>query len=125
MPKISFGTDDQISFENEHEYYRALGYLCRDSSATSINWENNEQQGAWGSEGRIHFYIENPNIPGKFRMTAGTGNICSRVNCNEFVKNLVSNCGFQYGRTQNIENVRSKIPEKYKSDFDNGIAIID
>ena len=125
MFKKSFGTDNQIQFENEKDYYAALGYLCRNNDATSIVWENNENQGAWGSEGRIHFYVDNPKITGYFRKTKGTGNICCRTNCNEFVENLVNNYGFSYGKTQNVNTIRNKIPSQHQSDFDNGTKIRD
>ena len=116
MYKSSFGTQNQIRFNSESEYYQALGYLAK-SDKTSIHWERNEEQGAWGSEGRIHFYVQNPNIPGYFRLTAGTGNIIHRTNCNDFVQNLVQNHNFQYGDSQNISNIRSTIPTQYINDF--------
>ena len=59
MYKNGFGTQNQISFNNESKYYQVLGYLAKSDGTTSIHWENNEMLGAWGSEGRIHFYIYN------------------------------------------------------------------
>jgi len=125
MYKTSFGKNQQITFRNESEFYQAIGYLCRNNRATSIQWENNEEQGAWGSEGRIHFYIDNPNITGCFSLTAGNGAIYSRTNCNEFIENLVTNYSFNYGYEQNIQNVRNQIPAGYQNDFDIGLQIID
>jgi len=123
MYQSSFGTKNQIRFGNESEYYQALGYLAKSDGTSSIHWENNEQQGAWGSEGRIHFYIQNPAIPGTFSLTAGTGHVIHRTNCNEFVKNLVLNHNFQYGKVQNIQNIRNTIPNQYLNDFEYGLTI--
>jgi len=123
MYQSSFGTRNQITFNNESEYYQALGYLAKYDGSSSIHWENNEQQGAWGSEGRIHFYIQNPNIPGYFKLTAGTGNIIHRTNCNEFIQNLVQNHNFIFGETQNIKSIKNTIPVEYLSDFEYGLTL--
>jgi len=123
MYKANFGTNNpaQIQFNNESEYYKALGYLAKSDGSTSIHWENNQNQGAWGSEGRIHFYINNSAIAGYFKRTMGTGNIKSRTNCNEFIENISLNHSFVMGSTQNILNIRNTIPVSYCSDFDIGV----
>lgn len=125
MYKTSFGTNmpPQINFENPSEYYRALGYLAKSDGSSSIHWENNEQQGAWASEGRIHFYISDPNIPGYFKLTAGTGKAIHRTNCNEFIEHIKSHHGFVIGKNQNIDSIRNTIPSAYISDFDFGLTI--
>lgn len=122
MYKSNFRTQNQIRFKSESEYYQALGYLAK-SDKTSIHWERNEQQGAWGSEGRIHFYVQNPNIPGYFRLTAGTGNIYYRTNCNEFIQNLVIDHNFVMGSSQNIDEIRKTIPKQYINDFEYGLTL--
>lgn len=123
MYQQNFGTQDQIQFSNESEYYELLGYLAKSDGTTSLTWEHNEDQGAWGSEGRIHFYLQNPPISANLRHTAGTGNIISRVNCNEFVENLDNNHQFVMGNTQNINNIKSTIPNQYIVDFNNGLNL--
>jgi len=120
--KNSYGTQGQINFNNESEYYQALGYLAKSDGTTSLTWENNEEQGAWGSEGRIHFYISNPQITGYFRHTKGTGKIISRVNCNEFLLNLHQNHNFINGLRQDIEAIRTTIPPQYIADFNYGLS---
>lgn len=117
-----YGTQGQISFNSNTEYYQALGYLAKSDGTTSLTWENNEQQGAWGSEGRIHFYIDNPQITGYFRHTKGTGNIVSRTNCNEFLLNLHQNHNFVNGKKQDIDAIRSTVPTEYISDFNYGLS---
>ena len=47
MYKQSFGSIGQVQFENEHEYYRLLGYLAKSDGSTELAWERNEEQGAW------------------------------------------------------------------------------
>ena len=125
MYQDNFGTNTppQIQFNNENEYYQALGYLAKSDGTSSIHWENNENQGAWGSEGRIHFYINNPAIPGYFKLTAGTGNIISRTNCNEFIKNIVTNNNFVMGSVQNIANIKNTIPINFLNDFNIGLTL--
>jgi hypothetical protein len=125
MYQASFGTNTppQISFNNENEYYKALGYLAKSDGTTSIHWENNQNQGAWGSEGRIHFYINSPTIPGYFKPTAGRGNVINRTNCNEFIENIVQNHSFVMGGIQNIENIRNTIPTAFINDFNTGLAL--
>ena len=125
MYKSNFGsnTPSQIQFTNANEYYRALGYLARNNGSTSLNWENNQLQGAWGQEGRIHFYFNGPSIPGFFSLAAGNGNIQHRTNCNEFLSNLYTGYGFINGKVQNITTIRSNIPSSYILDFNIGLAL--
>lgn len=53
MYQQSFGRNGQVQFANEHEFYKFWGYLAKSDGSTSLVWEHNENQGAWGSEGRI------------------------------------------------------------------------
>ena len=48
MYKKSFGINGQIQFANEHEYYKLIGFLAKSDGSTSLVWEHNEEQGAWG-----------------------------------------------------------------------------
>ena len=123
MYKSGFGTKGQIKFNSEKEYYQALGYLAKSDGTSAVVWENNEQQGAWGNEGRIHFYIENLSIPGSFKLTAGVGNIKYRVNCNDFVENLTKNHNFVYGGKQNKQNIKNTIPSEFQDDFEYGLTL--
>lgn len=122
MYKQSFGTEQQVQFANEHEFYSLLGYLAKSDGTTSIVWEHNENQGAWGSEGRIQ--IHTPNMPNiwNLRYTAGNGgNVLQRVNCNEFVAIICNNHGFVVGGVQNITLIRNLVPTLYQADFDRGL----
>jgi hypothetical protein len=124
MYKSSFGSKGQIQFANEHEFYTFLGYLAKSDGSTSIVWEHNENQGAWGSEGRIQVHISNmPNI-GQMTITAGNGgDVISRINCNEFVENICTNHRFVYGKQQDVIQIRQTIPSQYQADFDNGLRL--
>lgn len=123
MYKKTFGTKNQISFSDEKEYYELLGYLAKSDNTTSIHWERNEQQGAWGSEGRIHFYTDKPPISATLLHTAGVGNVVSRVNCNEFIKHITDHHSFVVGVTQNMSNIRGTILVNYLPDFDRGLNL--
>lgn len=120
MYKSNFGTQNQIQFKNEHEFYELLGYLAKSDGTTSLVWEHNENQGAWGSEGRIQFYTNNHPYAATLSYSAGVGNIVERVNCNEFIENLNRNHGFVMGASQNLNAIRATIPARYMPDFDRG-----
>lgn len=51
--------------------------------------EDNQNQGAWVPEERIHFYSEE-GVPEclKRQMTAGRGDLYGRINCKEFCEEL-------------------------------------
>lgn len=56
MYKSFFGRNKQVSFSCPEEYYELLGFLAKSDGSVSLTWENNEDQGAWGSEGRVCFH---------------------------------------------------------------------
>lgn len=123
MYQPTFGTRNQVQFTNEQEYYELLGYLAKSDGTTSLVWEHNEEQGAWGSEGRIQFFTSSHPFSATLPYTAGVGNIVNRVNCNELIQNLNENHNFVYGRQQDVEAIRETIPEKYLLDFERGLNL--
>ncbi len=123
MYKQSFGSVAQVQFQDEYQYYEMLGYLAKSDGTSSIAWEHNEDQGAWGSEGRIKFYVQNVPLSANLSLTAGVGNITCRVNCNEFVQNIVTNHGFVMGAAQDKANIRNTIPAQFHADFDRGLGL--
>lgn len=124
MYKNSFGRINQIHFASENEYYEFLGYLAKSDGSTSIVWEHNEEQGAWGSEGRIQIHINNFPFTETCKLTAGRGrSIINRVNCNEFVMNIVDDHNFIMGNDQNIDNIRNTVPTDYLLDFNRGLNL--
>lgn len=123
MIQLVFGTKSQISFQNENEFYQALGFLSK-PNVTSIVWEENEKSGAWGSEGRIECFISQVQFPPCFAncsFTAGNGGrILHRINCNEFVQYIHTNFNFTMGNSQQVEIIRNTIPTIYLPDFEIG-----
>lgn len=114
--KLHWGRKPQLVFENLNEYYRALGHLTNEN-AYSISYEYNKKNGSYSDACRIHILSSARNIPKAFenkKTTAG------RINCNEYVINLIDNHRFsQSGNVylHNFDDVLSTIPKKYISDF--------
>ncbi|MDD3211711.1 hypothetical protein [Bacteroides graminisolvens] len=123
MYKPSFGSKGQIRFANEHEFYTLLGYLAKSDGSTSLVLEKNQEQGAWAKEVRIKIYVTNMPQIGQLTLTAGVGKIAYRINCNEFVDNILENHGFVYGEVQDIEHIRKLIPDEYQPAFDAGLKM--
>lgn len=123
MYKQFFGKDNQIQFPNENGFYQFLGYLAKSDGSTRIVHENNQNQGAWAHEIRIQVLKPLPRGPWSVRETAGNGNIISRINCNEFLENIINNHSFVIGDFQNIPQIRQTIPQQYLADFDAGLSL--
>ena len=123
MAQLIFGTNQQIQFASDNDFFEALGFLSKNDGTTSIHWEHNENQGAWGSEGRIHchFNINNFTPPLARKFTRGRArNVIHRINCNEFVQDIVTNHSFVMGNNQDTNAIRATIPAQYLADFDRG-----
>lgn len=118
---LIFGKNSQVSFKDDAEKYSFIGYLTK--SVVFIQWEDNDQQGAWGKEGRIAFTTANVKLHfPTLGYSAGVGSYDSRLNCNDFVQ-LLFNLGFIKGNQQNIIFIRNNIPASYQSDFDSGCQL--
>lgn len=120
MTTLTYGKNHQINFINLAEKYSFIGYLTNHDAF--LQWEHNEQQGAWGSEGRIAFTSDHvkqhfPNLG----YSAG-GSYASRLNCNNFVEELLQ-LGFSAGNTQNTNVIRGNIQPAYCPYFDAGRAL--
>lgn len=88
MGKLVFGKNGQVQFRNEIEKQEAFDYL-RGSANVILVHEDNQDQGAWGSEERIHFKTL-VGVPESLQrcMTAGRGNIAGRINCAELISEV-------------------------------------
>lgn len=66
-----------------------IEYILTSPNVDSNIHENNQNQGAWGPEDRIHFKREE-GVPEclKGNMTAGRPGLYGRINCKEFCKEL-------------------------------------
>ncbi|MBQ6917177.1 MAG: hypothetical protein IJQ64_05195, partial [Prevotella sp.] len=96
----------------------------KSDGSTKIVYEQNDLQGAWASENRIQFFVDPPTlISSNVSLTAGVGNIKHRVNCNDFLQEIINFHGFVNGRTQNLSIIRQTIPPAYMQDFNNGLNL--
>lgn len=85
MSKLIYGRNGQVYFDNEKEKQEAIEYILSSPNVNFSIHEDNQEQGAWGSEDRIHFYSEE-GVPGSLKkiMTAGKTGLYGRINCKEF-----------------------------------------
>lgn len=123
MFKNYFGKRRRMRFDTQEEYFETLGFLAKSDGSIELYLEPNEQQGAWGNEARIHCISNLLKFtePLKRKFTKGRGKkVLHRINCNEFVKDLIKTHAFQWGKVQNSEAIRSTIPNQYLPDFDRG-----
>lgn len=84
MTKLVYGKNQQVEFLNEAEKLEAFDYLIH-SKDVEFYHEQNQEQGAWASEKRIHFYSDVGVPVGLTRnWTAGRGTrLKARINCGE------------------------------------------
>ena len=85
MGKLVFGKNDQVCFDSEEELRIAIDYILNSDNVDFNVHEDNQNQGAWGPEDRIHFYSE-VGVPDclKKNMTEGRAGLYGRINCKEF-----------------------------------------
>lgn len=121
MRGLVYGRSAQVRFSSSEEFYYVLGFLA-DYRRAAIYWEHNEDQGAWGSEGRIHCLIPQERFPDCFKFTAGRGEgVYARINCNDYVGCLVNDHGFKTrGAVQDVEKIISTVPSQYWDIFEKG-----
>lgn len=89
MSKLVYGKNKQVKFNSEAEKKIAIDYILSSSNVNFRVHENNQNQGAWGPEDRIHFKREE-GVPECLKriMTAGNGSNYGRINCKEFCEEL-------------------------------------
>lgn len=89
MSKLVYGKKGQVRFANEEEKQEAIDYIMNSSNCNFRVHENNQDQGAWGPEDRIHFKRED-GVPEclKRNMTAGRPGLYGRINCKELCEEL-------------------------------------
>ena len=85
MSNLMFGKNEQVRFDSEEELRIAVDYILSSDNVDFEIHEDNQNQGAWGPEERIHFK-SGQGIPDclKRNMTAGKAGIYGRINCKEF-----------------------------------------
>lgn len=89
MSKLIYGKNNQVVFNNELEKKEAFEYLINSENVDIYVHEDNQNQGAWTSEERIHFKKEE-GIPDclKRQITAGRPGLYGRINCKELCDEL-------------------------------------
>lgn len=114
--RLDYGT---LKFDDENEYYTALGSFCN-SKAFTIGYEPNKLTGSYSDAYRLRkLTTANELIQPIERAIRSAG----RINCNKYVDNLLQNHNFVlvgkriYG---NLENVIKTVPEKYIACFIQG-----
>lgn len=120
--QLNFGERNKVIFISEGEFYEALGYLSNPQRGIRFDWESYDNK--WGIEGRI-WITNSSNAPRALRVafSAGTEYVDNRLNCNEYIRFLISNHGFNTitnVRNTHLTMIRSTVPQRYLSDFDRG-----
>lgn len=89
MSKLEYGKKRQVSFGNEQEKEEAINSILTSTNVDFNIHEDNQNQGAWGPEERIHF-IKEEGVPDSLKklMTEGRPGIYGRINCKEFCEEL-------------------------------------
>ena len=126
MYKQYFGRPNKMRFDSPEEYYKTLGFIAKSDETCDLYREDNQNQGAWGPEIRMNCYknLEKFTPPLKRNFTKGRGKkVLHRINCNEFIKDLLDNHKFKQGGTQNVQAIKKTIPNQYQADFDRGLEL--
>lgn len=123
--KLNFGERNHVRFETKNEFFESLGYLANNDRGVYISSEQSDNR--WGAEYRIWLKdIDNIPYPLDEAKSAGLDNYEARINCNEYVYELVSKFGFTQGNRQNTKNIKSIVEDdypKYLDDFKRGFNL--
>lgn len=89
MEKLVYGKQNQVEFYNLKEKEEAFEYLLTSKNVNFNIHEENDRQGAWAPEDRIHFRTLD-DVPKclKRNMTAGNSGVEGRINCKELCEEL-------------------------------------
>lgn len=121
MANLVWGKAQQLSFADVHEYYQALGSLCRRHSYT-ITFETNSQTESWGDAFRIKCLESDSRTPDAFINAMRNAR---RINCNDYVQNLYEHHDFDFDVANKVlhgdfEKVKRTVPTSYHHDFEEG-----
>lgn len=89
MSKLVYGKLGQVHFDSEEDKQEAVEYILTSPNVNFHIHENNQNQGAWAPEDRIHFKRAD-DVPDCLKriMTAGNDGLYGRINCKEFCQEL-------------------------------------
>ena len=120
MEKLVYGKENQIIFSSEKEKYEAIVYLCNDSNC-NIYIEHNQETGSYTNAYRITLLRPSIITPKALREAIRSD---YRINCNEFIEELIKIFGFVNTDGKHIEgsyqDVLERIPEEFRENFKKG-----
>ena len=121
MYSLVWGKAQQLCFADDHEYYRALGSLCRPGSYT-ITYETNSDTESWSDAFRIKCLRSDNQTPDAFISAMRTAR---RINCNDYIENLYKYHDFDFDVGNKVligeySKVKNTVPSQYHFDFDEG-----
>jgi hypothetical protein len=122
--KLDIETHPKRQRRLEREYFGLTGVRLVPDDVNYYVWSPNVNK--WGSELRIYFR-KNNNIPPSLEAMAVAPRFSSnyhnaRINNNDFVWKLIE-YGFRAKDTQNVNLIRSKIPQNRMGEFDTGLNL--
>lgn len=98
--KLCYGRNKQLWFVDEYDYYLCLGIMAN-STITRIYIEDNQSRGSYTDAYRLEIQAYGINVPTTLRNAMRDR---GRINCNEYVQNLINNHKFEV-----VENYNSNI----------------
>ncbi|MCL1946492.1 MAG: hypothetical protein FWF51_04970 [Chitinivibrionia bacterium] len=137
-----------LQFRNQNEYYETLGYLAAPRRIVSIDAEipshmvgefrsrfgNNYFEivdtclspsglpSKLGKQYRINLANINNIVPALTQhLGRGSRSCVKRINRSNFVEQIILNNGFRFGKFQNLESIKTTIPQQYLADFMRGL----
>lgn len=131
MAVLDWGTGIGLHFNNDAEYYEALGFLAKNPPLVVVYTHDNDKSGAWSGQGKLETRIAKSALPdGLRRSFLLSGD--DRLSVSEYVQNLITNHAFSnfydptgnlytfYRMPNNPNDVRLTVPNEYLADFDRG-----
>lgn len=121
-----------LKFNDEHEYYETLGFLCKDEELVRVYVEHNKDAGAWGNQGRMLVRVGNIyGLPRPLEDAFATSKD-GRISETKYVTNLQDYHSFtrevdptgndftKYLYKSKLDNVIATVPIDYLRDFFRG-----
>lgn len=139
-----------IVFSRKEDFYEVLGYLAKPGRIVFYQAELPSDKTdafeklfpgqdystiaeSYGKDGLItkqgcQFRINLSNVDNcpsllKPHISEKEGHYAGRINRSKFALRLVQNNGFRFGRSQDVNEIRSKVPDKYINNFEKGINL--
>ena len=131
MAQLHWGTGIGLHFQNDEEYYQALGFLAKSPSQVVVYTHKNDRSGAWAGQGKLQTYVSKKHLPpGLQESFLMSGD--DRLSVTDYVENLVKNHAFIcfsdptgnlytfYRFPNSVFDVKATVPSDFWEDFDRG-----